>query len=68
MCHALQTTAAIDFVGSGGYVYVVANVAGSFYARQVGLIMLSKSRGIFTHLIETMDLLFAFETFMVNLG
>ncbi|KAG0740697.1 hypothetical protein G6F62_006935 [Rhizopus arrhizus] len=67
-CRALQTTAAIDFIGSAGYIYVMTNIDGIFYARQVGLIMLPKSRGTFVHLTETMDLLFAFEAFMTCLG
>ncbi|ORY89884.1 hypothetical protein BCR43DRAFT_499644 [Syncephalastrum racemosum] len=67
-CRALQTTAAIDFVGAAGYVYIMTNVDGIFYARQVGLIMLPKSRSTFVDLIKTLDLLFAFETFAVNLG
>ncbi|KAG0166548.1 hypothetical protein DFQ29_000934 [Apophysomyces sp. BC1021] len=67
-CSALQTTAAIDFVGSAGYVYVLTNIEGIFYARQVGLITLPKSRSNFIQLTETLDLLFAFETFIVNLG
>ncbi|KAL1928037.1 hypothetical protein VTP01DRAFT_3442 [Rhizomucor pusillus] len=67
-CHTLQTTAAIDFVGAAGYVYIMTNIDGIFYARQVGLIMLPKSRSTFVDLLETLDLLFAFESFMVDLG
>ncbi|KAI9311156.1 hypothetical protein BX666DRAFT_1998428 [Dichotomocladium elegans] len=65
---ALQTTAAIDFIGSAGYVYIMTNINGIFYARQVGLIILPKSRDSFVHLTETMDLLLAFQVFMTNLG
>ncbi|KAI9311154.1 hypothetical protein BX666DRAFT_1066750, partial [Dichotomocladium elegans] len=50
---ALQTTAAIDFIGSAGYVYIMTNLNGIFYARQVGLIILPKSRDSFVHLTET---------------
>ncbi|CAO3618871.1 unnamed protein product [Mucor hiemalis] len=67
-CCALQTTAAIDFIGSVGYVYTMTNIEDIFYAKQVGIMMLPKSRSTFTNLIETMDLLFAFEAFMINLG
>lgn len=46
----------------------MTNIEDIFYAKQVGIMMLPKSRSTFTNLIETMDLLFAFEAFMINLG
>lgn len=56
------------YLGAAGYVYIMTNIDGIFYARQVGLIMLPKSRSTFVDLLETLDLLFAFESFMVDLG
>ncbi|ORY98231.1 hypothetical protein BCR43DRAFT_264914 [Syncephalastrum racemosum] len=65
---ALQTTAAIDIVGSTGYVYVLTNFDDIFFACQVGIIRLPKSRGNFASMVGTLDILFAFEAMMENLG
>ncbi|KAI9033563.1 hypothetical protein CLU79DRAFT_850279 [Phycomyces nitens] len=65
---ALQSTAAIDFIGSASYIYAMTNIDDIFYARQVGLSMFPKPCSTFVHLTKTMDLLFAFKAFITNPG
>lgn len=63
MSRASVSISGLLFLGAAGYLY---NINGVFYTRQVGLIMLPKSQSM--DVTNTLNLLFAFEAFMHNLG
>ncbi|CAO3595924.1 unnamed protein product [Absidia cylindrospora] len=58
----------MDWTGSVGYMYLLAEVDEIYYAKRMGLLSLSKSLRSFKDLASTLNWLFAYQRFALDTG
>ncbi|ORX55605.1 hypothetical protein DM01DRAFT_1345108 [Hesseltinella vesiculosa] len=64
----LRTVAAIDLVGSVGYVYLLTSVGSLFFAQQIGILSLPRSLRDFARFATSLNLLFGYKDFVLRLA
>ncbi|KAI8329384.1 hypothetical protein BC941DRAFT_443008 [Chlamydoabsidia padenii] len=61
-------TVAMDWLGTAGYMYILVDVEGIYVARKIGQLIMPRTLLDLEEFKRTLDLLFAFKRFLVNLG